>query len=370
MSRARTATCDRMRRTQILCPRVPVYTCNLNRDANGYGYVSTQFPLPTAFSWPMRNSSSLRSHECQFTLRSQAGTPGSSNRATAGGSERVTHQAARVRLRSCIGPDGPRTGPPPSSFERPRRRPFRYRARDADRSRRSNVALPGHPLGLGYGFTRGRRTILVMPTRRCRAGWLRPATVTGCAPSAGLRVATSHSPPPAFRDSSRRVPGIRSRQRSGTRRLRCARCDHLAGRQTAVPRQCEPGSWLRRRCYASGPALRTASRPSGPPPQTAARGTRCARPREQEEHVAVRKHPDSGVSVGLGSLHSIAPASISRWSADCTSFIPFRLTTAAEPAGDRGTSFSRCTRPPPAYRPALSKFAPTSGCITLAPPAD
>jgi len=86
-------------------------------------------------------------------------------------------------------------------------------------------------------------------------------------------------------------------------------------RQTSVPRQCEPGSWLRRRCYASGPALRTAARPGGPPPQT-----------------AVRKDPDSGVSVGLGSLHFISPASTSRWSADCTSFIPFRLTTAAEPA--------------------------------------
>lgn len=66
--------------------------------------------------------------------------------------------------------------------------------------------------------------------------------------------------------------------------------------------------------------------------------------------MAVRKHPDSGVSVGFGSLHSIAPASTSRWSADRTSCIPFRLTVAARARRDREGMTLVWTRTPVAYR--------------------
>ncbi len=72
-------------------------------------------------------------------------------------------------------------------------------------------------------------------------------------------------------------------------------------------------------------------------------GLRCGprlAPADHHPRLPAGGNPDSGVSVGLGSLHCIAPASTSRWSADCTSFFPFRLTTAAEPAGDRGVIHS------------------------------
>jgi hypothetical protein len=58
-----------------------------------------------------------------------AGTPGSSNRAPADGSKRVTRLAARVRLRSCIGRSGLAPGRPAGLSERRCQRPIRYRAR-------------------------------------------------------------------------------------------------------------------------------------------------------------------------------------------------------------------------------------------------
>ena len=56
-----------------------------------------------------------------------------------------TSWAARGRRRSCLGPNGPGTGPPSLVVGRRGRRPSRCpRARD-NRSRRSNVAVPGNP---------------------------------------------------------------------------------------------------------------------------------------------------------------------------------------------------------------------------------
>ena len=56
-----------------------------------------------------------------------------------------TSWAARGRRRSCLGAKAPGTGPPSLGIGRRGRRPSRCpRARD-NRSRRSNVAVPGHP---------------------------------------------------------------------------------------------------------------------------------------------------------------------------------------------------------------------------------
>ena len=52
------------------------------------------------------------SHNLQFALRSQAGTPGSSNRATADGSEWVTRLAARAAYAHASAADGLAPGRP------------------------------------------------------------------------------------------------------------------------------------------------------------------------------------------------------------------------------------------------------------------
>jgi hypothetical protein len=144
-------------------------------------------------------------------------------------------------------------------------------------------------------------------------------------------------------DSSRRVPGIRFRQRSGTRRLHCAASSLLAVRER--PADCGPPP-VRAGLLASATMLRCARL-----------GLRCGprlAPADHHRRLPAETRPLTPAFqiASVGFRYAAQPPTSLRSSAWHARFTSPPIRSLSPPR--QGTSLSRCARPPPADRPSVA----------------
>ena len=158
---------------------------------------------------------------------------GSSQRAPANRDSTGRTNAARVRRRSCIGPDGPRTGPPRRPPRARGRRPFHYRARERTVPATRTCTFQADPLRLGHPSPRGRRRTLVLATVVAPAPrWHGREPRAAVLHSAALRRSHRTRAPGLLRQLAGECLGSRDRLRDRHPPGSGARWLHLAVRQT------------------------------------------------------------------------------------------------------------------------------------------